>query len=177
MARKPPRHTSGDGQRCAAVAPDGLTSAHQRNKYSHYLTAVFPDFVTYVLPPGYTTAVPTAVAHPGDTIVLLEWALGPVNPAPVPAGQKKKIATQASTLVSLPVVSFAGTCAATVTYAGLVPGTLGPLPDQCRSAQYRYARRPNLQQCRRCHHVQVNGVTLPTQGPVPMFLTLPVAQK
>ena len=85
-----------------------------------YLGAVFPDFVTYALPPGYTTTVPSRRARAGDTIVLFGVGLGPVNPD-VPVGQ---IAAQASVLKSQPTVSFNNT-PGRVTYAGLVAGTVG----------------------------------------------------
>lgn len=87
---------------------------------SRYLGAVFPDFTTYVLPPGYTTAVPSRRARAGDTIVLFGVGLGPVDPN-VPVGQ---IAPQASVLKTKPTVSFNGT-PGNVTYAGLVAGTVG----------------------------------------------------
>jgi uncharacterized protein (TIGR03437 family) len=85
-----------------------------------YLGAVFADFATYALPPGYTTAVPSRRARAGDTIVLFGVGLGPVDPD-VPVGQ---IAAQASVLKSQPTVSFDGT-PGKVTYAGLVTGTVG----------------------------------------------------
>jgi uncharacterized protein (TIGR03437 family) len=140
------------------------------NAYSRYL-AVFPDFVTYVLPPGYTSAVPTRVAQPGDTIVLLGIGLGPVSPN-VPAGQ---IASQASMIETLPTVAFNGT-PATVTYAGLMAGTVGlyqinvVVPNISMPAGHTYNYSVDLT-------VQVNGVSLPPQGPVPTSLTLPVAQQ
>jgi uncharacterized protein (TIGR03437 family) len=90
-----------------------------------YLAAVFPDFVTYVLPPFPSYAnVPTRRAQAGDTIVLFGTGLGPVSPG-VPSGE---IATEASPLAAPLKVSFtgyAGTVFGTVTYAGVVPGTLG----------------------------------------------------
>ncbi len=154
-----------------AVQPSLAVLPRTSEANSHYLTAVFPDFVTYVLPPGYTAAVPTSAGHPGDTIILFGMALGPVSP-PIADGQ---IATQASTMVTLPTVSFQG-APATVTYAGLVPGALGlyqinvivpnvPMPGGQTSNNSAIVS------------VQVNGVNLPMQNPPPAFYTLPVAQE
>lgn len=136
---------------------------------SRYLAAVFPDFETYVLPPWYPN-VPTGPAHPGDTIVLFGMGLGPVNPS-VPVGQ---IAGGASTLVTPPSVSFEvlyNTMPATVTYAGLVAGTVGlyqinvvvpaiVMPGQTSDYYVNV-------------FVNVNGVALPS-GSLPMFFMLPV---
>ena len=153
------------------MQPSLLVLPRTNNSYSHYLAAVFPDFVTYVLPPGYTSAVPTRVSQPGDTIVLLGIGLGPVNPN-VPAGQ---IATQASMMEAPATVSFNGT-PATVTYAGLMAGTVGlyqinvVVPNIPMPAGRTYNYSVDVT-------VQVNGVSLPSKGPVPTSLTLPVAQK
>ena len=151
-----------------AIQPS-LLVLPRANGYSRYLAAVFPDFVTYVLPPGYTSAVPTSRAHPGDTIVLFGMGLGPVEPD-VPTGQ---IATQASPLQMSPTVLFNGTPAA-VTYAGLVAGTVGlyqinvVVPNIAMPAGQTYNDFVTV-------YVQVNGVTLPS-GPGQTF-TLPVARQ
>src|ERR1039458_9822073 len=81
-----------------AFQPGMLALPHTDNSQSQYLAAVFPDFATYVLPPGYTSLVPTRRAQTGDTIVLFGVGLGPVTPN-VPAGQ---VAAQASTLLTPP---------------------------------------------------------------------------
>jgi uncharacterized protein (TIGR03437 family) len=140
---------------------------------SRYLGAVLPDFETYLLPPWYPN-IPTALARPGDTIVLFGMGLGPVSPS-VPIGQ---IAGQASQLVTPPTISFnvyPTTTPATVTYAGLVAGTVGlyqinvvvpaiilPADD----TSYYYV---NV-------FVNVNGVSLPS-GSLPNFFMLPVEQQ
>jgi uncharacterized protein (TIGR03437 family) len=154
-----------------AVQPSLLVLPHTGDANSQYLAAVFPDFVTYVLPPGYTTAVPTRVAQAGDTIVLFGMGLGPVNPS-VPSGQ---IAAQASILETLPTVSFNGT-PATVTFAGLMAGTVGlyqinvVVPILVMPAGQADNYSVDVV-------VQVNGVTLPSEVPAPTHLTLPVAQQ
>jgi uncharacterized protein (TIGR03437 family) len=153
-----------------AAQPSLLVLPRTDNQNSRYLAAVFPDFVTYVLPPGYTTAVPTRRAQPGDTIVLLGMGLGPVSPS-VPAGQ---IAPQASMLEATPTVAFNST-PASVTYAGLVEGTVGlyqinvVVPNISMPSGQTFDDSVNVT-------VQVNGAVLPP-GPPPMFWTLPVAQQ
>jgi len=84
-----------------------------------YIVALFPDGVTYVLPPGVTSAVPTRRARPGDTILLYGVGFGPVTPN-IPAGQ---VVEQSNTLPSFQV-SFAGT-PAQVNYDGLAPTYVG----------------------------------------------------
>jgi uncharacterized protein (TIGR03437 family) len=85
-----------------------------------YVVALFPDGVTYVLPPGVTTAVPTARAKAGNTIMLYGVGFGSVMPN-IPAGQ---IVTQSNALQSTFQASFAGT-PATVSFAGLVGNFVG----------------------------------------------------
>jgi uncharacterized protein (TIGR03437 family) len=86
---------------------------------TQYVVALFPDGITYVLPPGVTNAVPTRRAKPGDTIILYGVGFGPVEPN-ISAGQ---IVQQLNALPSFQV-SFAGT-PARVTYAGLTLSYVG----------------------------------------------------
>jgi uncharacterized protein (TIGR03437 family) len=123
---------------------------------SRYLGAVLPDFETYLLPPWYPN-VPTELAQPGDTIVLF--------------GQ---IAGQASLLVTPPTVSFNAfytTTPATVTYAGLVAGTVGLY--QINVVVPAIAMSGETSDYYVNVFVNVNGVSLPS-GPLPMFFMLPV---
>jgi uncharacterized protein (TIGR03437 family) len=85
-----------------------------------YVVALFPDGVTYVLPPSVTNAVPTARAKAGNTIMLYGVGFGSVMPN-IPAGQ---IVTQSNALQSTFQASFAGT-PATVSFAGLVGNFVG----------------------------------------------------
>lgn len=105
-----------------AVEPGLLTIAAD----VYYAGAVFPDFTTYVLPLGVTTAVPSRQAQPGDTIVFFGIGFGPVNPD-VPAGQ---IPSGQHPLQGNLQVFFASGPGQTgvpaqVTYAGQAPGTVG----------------------------------------------------
>jgi len=85
-----------------------------------YVGAVFPDGVTFVLPPGLVSGVPTSRAKPGDTIVIYGIGFGTVTPNS-PAGQ---IVTQSNQISGTVQVFFAGT-QANVAYAGLTGGFMG----------------------------------------------------
>jgi uncharacterized protein (TIGR03437 family) len=97
------------------LAPSVFTTAS-----GQYVAALFPDGVTYVLPPGLTSAVPTARAKAGQTIIFYGVGFGPVTPS-IPAGQ---IEGQANALQSLFQISFAGV-PAKVAYQGLVATFIG----------------------------------------------------
>ena len=102
-----------------AVQPGMLAPSVFQVNGQQYIVALFPDGVTYVLPPGITTAVPTRRAKPGDTILLYGIGFGNVTPN-IPAGQ---IAEQNTALPSFQI-SFSGV-SAKVSYAGLTPGLVG----------------------------------------------------
>lgn len=85
---------------------------------NQYVGALFPDFATYVLPPGAVSGFTSRRAKPGDTIILLGIGFG----GSLPIGQ---IASNGNTLPAGSFqVSFGGT-PATVNYAGLAPGYVG----------------------------------------------------
>ena len=84
----------------------------------HYVAALFPDGVTFVLPP--IPGAPTARAKPGDTIIFYGVGFGPVTPD-TPAGQ---IVMQSNRLPSTFQAFFGGT-PATVTFSGLTGGYVG----------------------------------------------------
>ncbi len=87
---------------------------------TQYIVALFPDGITYVLPPGVTNAVPTRRAKPGDTVLFYGVGFGPVTPD-IPAGQ---IAETSSSLNSSFKIFFAGT-PAQANYFGLTPTFVG----------------------------------------------------
>jgi uncharacterized protein (TIGR03437 family) len=62
----------------------------------------------------------TSPAAPGETIVVYGTGLGPTSPALIPG----QVPTVAASLATLPQVTIGGT-AATVIFAGVVPGTAG----------------------------------------------------
>jgi uncharacterized protein (TIGR03437 family) len=100
--------------------PGLLSPAVFNVKGQQYIAAVFPDGVTFVLPPGSIPGVGSARAKPGDTLVFFGIGFGPVTPDS-PAGQ---IVTQSNRLNGTMQVAFAGT-PATVTFSGLTGGYLG----------------------------------------------------
>jgi uncharacterized protein (TIGR03437 family) len=103
-----------------AIEPGLLAPPVFQLNGQQYIVALFPDGVTYVLPPGVTNAVPTTRAKPGDTILFYGVGFGPVTPS-IAAGQ---IVQQSNSLQSAIQVSFAGT-PAKVTYDGLTPSYVG----------------------------------------------------
>jgi len=81
-----------------------------------YAAAVFPDFQTFVLPPGSIPGVVSRQAHPGETIILLGVGFGAVTPD-MPVG---RIVSEPNQLVS-PVTFSIGETSVTSSYAGLMP--------------------------------------------------------
>jgi uncharacterized protein (TIGR03437 family) len=87
---------------------------------TQYVTALFPDGITYVLPPGAIAGLPSRRSQPGDIITFYGVGFGPVVPN-IPAGQ---IAEQSNTLAA-PLRIMFGTTQATATYDGLAPDEVG----------------------------------------------------
>ena len=87
---------------------------------TQYLTALFADGVTYVLPPGTLAGVTSRQAKPGETIVTYGIGFGSVTPN-IPAGQIVGVANQLNAPLQ---VLFAGT-PATLAYWGLAPNFVG----------------------------------------------------
>ena len=85
-----------------------------------YVVALFPDGVTYVLPPNAIAGVPSRSAKVGDTIVLYGVGFGAVTPN-IAAGQ---IVQQMNTLSAPFQINF-GTVRATVPFSGLASGVVG----------------------------------------------------
>jgi uncharacterized protein (TIGR03437 family) len=100
------------------VEPGLLAPAVFNLPAGQYVAALFPDGVTFVLPPF--AGVPTARAKPGDTIIIYGVGFGPVTPDS-PAGQ---IVTQSNQLKATFQAFFAGT-QASVAFSGLTGGFLG----------------------------------------------------
>jgi uncharacterized protein (TIGR03437 family) len=85
-----------------------------------YVTALFSDGKTYVLPPGAIAGLTSRRAQAGDVITLYGVGFGAVTPD-IPAGQ---IVQQSNQLKSQLHVLF-GQSEATITYAGLAPNAVG----------------------------------------------------
>lgn len=103
-----------------AAEPGLLAPAVFRLAAGQNVAAVFPDGITFVLPPGTFPGVPSARAKPGDTIIFYGVGFGAVTPDS-PAGQ---IVTQSNHLASTFQAWFAG-APATVNFSGLTGGYLG----------------------------------------------------
>jgi uncharacterized protein (TIGR03437 family) len=87
---------------------------------TEYIGALFPDGVTFVLPPGAVSGFQSKRAKPGDTITLYGIGFGSVDNG-TPPGQ---IAEGESTL-SAPFTISIGGANATVSYDGLAPSFVG----------------------------------------------------
>jgi uncharacterized protein (TIGR03437 family) len=87
---------------------------------TQYVAALFSDGVTYVLPPGAISGVPSQRAKPGDTIVLYGVGFGPVSTFTAPG----QIAASQNSLAEPFSLSIGGT-QATLTYDGLLPPFVG----------------------------------------------------
>jgi len=103
-----------------ATEPGLLAPAVFNLKGGQNIAALFPDGVTFVLPPGTIPGVASARAKPGDTIVFYGVGFGTVTPDS-PAGQ---IVTQSNRLNGTFQAFFGGT-PATVSFSGLTGGYLG----------------------------------------------------
>ena len=87
---------------------------------TQYVVAFFPDFATYVAPPGAIPGVTSRRAKPGDVIAMWGIGFGAVTPN-VPAGQ---IVQQSNTLASAFHISI-GSSEATVQYDAIATGSIG----------------------------------------------------
>ncbi|HLY18801.1 MAG TPA: hypothetical protein VKR61_16330 [Bryobacteraceae bacterium] len=103
-----------------ATEPGMLAPAVFKLPAGQYIGALFPDYSTFVLPPGSVNGVQSARAKPGDTIILYGIGFGPVTPDN-PAGI---LVTAANQITGTLQISFAGT-PATVNYDGLTGGFIG----------------------------------------------------
>ena len=102
-----------------ATEPGLLAPAAFHLGAGQYAVALASNGITYILPPGTTNAVPTAVCHPGDTILLYGIGFGPVSPninAGVIVGQANSLSGFTATIGGQP---------ATIQFAGLVADFLG----------------------------------------------------
>jgi uncharacterized protein (TIGR03437 family) len=84
------------------------------------LGALFPDFQTFVAPPGAISGYTSRRARPGDVIIIFGIGFGPVTPN-TPAGQL----FSGNTALTLPLQIYFGSTLATLQYSGLAPGLTG----------------------------------------------------
>ena len=102
------------------VQPGLLAPASLKLGDRQYTEAIFPDGSTLALPSGVLQGSAARPARPGETMVLYGIGFGPVTPD-ANAGD---IVQHANNLI-LPFQVFIGGMPATVSYAGLAPGTVG----------------------------------------------------
>lgn len=90
-----------------------------------YVAALFPDFMTYALPPFPLFGnVPTRRPKPGDMVILFGTGFGPVT-REVAVGQ---VVTEPAAVMASIQITFSRATAPVpgkITYAGLVVGTVG----------------------------------------------------
>jgi uncharacterized protein (TIGR03437 family) len=103
-----------------SVQPGLLAPGSFKINGTQYVTALFSDNTTYVLPTGAIAGVTSRPAKAGDTITIYGVGFGPVSPT-IAAGQ---IATQSNNLTTPVQFFFNGTQAA-APYSGLSPNYVG----------------------------------------------------
>ena len=85
-----------------------------------YVGALFPDYQTFVAPPGAISGYTSRRAKPGDVLIIFGVGFGPVTPN-IPAGQ----IVPGNTALTLPFQISFGPAPATLQYAGLAPSLVG----------------------------------------------------
>ncbi|MBL8238257.1 MAG: hypothetical protein JNM66_12600 [Bryobacterales bacterium] len=104
----------------ARVSPTLQTVSQFFIDNKQYVVALTPDFATFIGRPGMLQGVNFAPAKPGDTIAIYALGCGPTSP-PTLAGT---VAAQAAA-ISSPFRLRIGGQQATVSFAGIVGGTIG----------------------------------------------------
>ena len=102
-----------------AVQPGLLAPASFNIGGTPYVTALFSDGTTYVLPTGAIPGVTSRPAKAGEVITLYGIGFGPANNA-----SPGQIAPANASLITAPLFSV-GSSPATLSYAGLSPGAVG----------------------------------------------------
>ena len=104
--------------------PELLAPANFNVSGNQYVAALFPDFVTYVAPPGAIPGVTSRQAKPGETIILYGIGFGPVSSPAITAGQLVQ-QSQQTNQITTPMLMLFGNTPANVSYAGLAVGFTG----------------------------------------------------
>ena len=103
-----------------AYQPGLLAPANFNVAGTQYVVAQEPNG-NYVLPPGALPGLSSQRALPGDTLVIYGIGFGSVDPS-IPPG---KLVEELNSLAADFTISFGGTQATTVPYAGLAPNYMG----------------------------------------------------
>jgi uncharacterized protein (TIGR03437 family) len=106
--------------RKSALAPGMLAPPDFDAGGKQYLLAVFSDGATYVGNPGLVAGVPFRPAKPGDNITAYGIGFGDVAPETAPG----VVVSQANQIANSFTILF-GQTAASVSYYGLAPGSIG----------------------------------------------------
>jgi uncharacterized protein (TIGR03437 family) len=104
----------------ASTQPGVLAPASFTVSGKVYAAALFPDNVTFALPPNALPGVVSKYAKPGDTLILYGIGFGPTTPN-INAGQ---VVSAGNSLAMQLTVSFGGV-PTTLTYMGLAPSFVG----------------------------------------------------
>jgi uncharacterized protein (TIGR03437 family) len=111
----PPVTLTLEAARAGVLAPEQF-----RVDTRQYALALLPDRRSYALPAAAVQGIPSRPARPGEVVSLFGVGFGQVDPA-IPAGE---IAPGPARITAALEILF-GDVAATVSYAGLVPGAVG----------------------------------------------------
>ncbi len=103
-----------------ATTPGLLAPASFKIGGKQYVVAFHADNVTYVLPSGAISGLPSRPAKPGETIVMYGNGFGPVTPN-IPGGELAQEDNQLATSLE---ITF-GKTQAKLAYYGLSPGLVG----------------------------------------------------
>lgn len=102
------------------LSPTLLTVPSFQIGGKQYVVALTPDFASYIGRPNMIPGVAFVAPKPGDTVSIYALGLGPTNPATA-AG----VAAAQNSEVALPLQVRIGGVEATVTFKGLLAGTIG----------------------------------------------------
>ncbi len=102
------------------ISPTLLTTPAFQIGGKQYVVALTPDFLAYIGRPNMIPGVTFVAPKPGDTISIYALGLGPTNPS-TQAG----VAAAQNADVMLPLELKIGGVPATVSFKGLLQGTIG----------------------------------------------------
>jgi uncharacterized protein (TIGR03437 family) len=102
------------------LSPTLLTASSFKIGGKQYVVALTPNFASYIGRPNMIPGIAFVVPKPGDTVSIYALGLGPTNP-PTQAG----VTASQNSEVSLPLQIKIGGVEATVSFKGLLQGSIG----------------------------------------------------
>ncbi|MEO8593304.1 MAG: hypothetical protein ABI759_08280 [Candidatus Solibacter sp.] len=102
------------------LSPTLLTATSFKIGGKQYVVALTPNFTSYIGRPNMIPGVAFVAPKPGDTVSIYALGLGPTNP-PTQAG----VAAAQNSEVALPLQIKIGGIEASVSFKGLLQGTIG----------------------------------------------------